>query len=243
MNNVILSKEKFFNILKQTELFKNVDNKVLYRLIETYPIQKWSKNDSIDYAIGLKYCYILISGHIKLTKIDPKTGRSITPFILQKGDLYDFFTLLDGKEHISFPIVLDEVSALKVPIDDMRMLIKSNYELNISFLPYLGEKMRNLEEFGESLVFDDTATRLSKLILKHTVPSEDENFHPVKLINKLSHETLAEMIGSVRSVITTQMNKLKKENIIVSNRGYLVVKEFEKLIEKCDNFLENRVIN
>ena len=238
MNNVALSKEKFFNILKQTALFKNMDNKVLYHLIETYPVQKWRKNESIDNTLGLKCTYILISGHLKLIKIDPKTGRSITMFVLEKGDLYDFFTLLDGKEHISFPVALENVTALKVPIEDMRMFIKSNYEFNASFLPYLGIKMRELEEFGESLVFDDTATRLSKLILKHTLPCKNEKYHPVKLINKLSHESIAEMIGSVRSVITTQMNKLKKENIIVSKRGHLAVKELEKLIEKCDIFLE-----
>ncbi len=237
MDGNTLSQDMIFDILKQTDLFRGIDYKVLKHIIETYPIQKWSKNEPIDSALSFKQCYILIKGSMKITKIDPKTGRSITLFILQKGDLYDFFTLLDGKEHISFPVVLENITALKVPIEDMRILIESNYEFNISFLPYLGSKMRNLEEFGESLVFDDTATRLSKLILRHTIPNKEENYHPVKLINKLSHESIAEMIGSVRSVITTQMNKLKKEDIIVSKRGHLAVKELEKLIEKCDIFL------
>ncbi len=237
MDDDTLSHEVIFNTLKQTYLFKNIDNKVLMRMIETYPLQKWSKNETIDNTLCLKQCFILIKGCMKITKIDPKTGRSITLFILQKGDLYDFFTLLDGKEHISFPVILENSVALKVPIEDMRILIESNYEFNISFLPYLGSKMRDLEEFGESLVFDDTATRLSKLILKHTSPNKDKNHHPVKLINKLSHESIAEMIGSVRSVITTQMSKLKEEDIIISKRGHLAVKELEKLIKKCDIFL------
>lgn len=239
MDGDTLSYKMIFDTLKETDLFKDIDDKVLKHIIETYPVQKWSKNEPIDSTVSLKHCYILIKGSMKITKIDPKTGRSITLFILQKGDLYDFFTLLDGKEHISFPVILENTMALKVPIEDMRILIESNYEFNISFLPYLGSKMRDLEEFGESLVFDDTATRLSKLILKHTLPNKDENHHPVKLINKLSHESIAEMIGSVRSVITTQMNKLKKEDIIVSKRGYLAVKELEKLIEKCDIFLRD----
>jgi len=44
------------------------------------------------------------------------------------------------------------------------------------------------------------------------------------------------MIGSVRSVVSTQMEKLKKEGIILSKRGYLAVRNLEKLIEKCDDF-------
>lgn len=100
-------------------------------------------------------------------------------------------------------------------------------------LPYLGGMMRQLESFSESLVFDDTATRLAKLILKHTDAGSEENKHsPVHLINRISHETMAEMIGSVRSVVTTQLNRMREEGLILSKRGKLLVKELEHLKER-----------
>ncbi len=236
-----LSQNQAFNILKQTFLFKKFDNNMIGEKIKKYPLIQWQKNKIIDNIISLKYAFIIIKGRLKITKIDPKTGRSISLFILTSGDIYDFFTLLDGKEHIVFPIPIDDVIMFKIPIQEMRTIIEDYPEFNISFLPYLGQKMRELENFGKSLVFDDTATRLSKLILKHvSTDKEKEDFcYPVKLISNLSHETLSEMVGSVRSVITTQMQKLKKEDIIINKKGHLFIKNLEKLKTKCDSFLED----
>ncbi len=241
MNQNSLSKNQAFDILKKTFLFKKFDNNIFSEKIKKYPLIQWQKNKIIDNTISLKYTFLIIKGRLKITKIDPKTGRSISLFILTSGDIYDFFTLLDGKEHIAFPVPIDDMIMFKIPIQEMRTMIEDYPEFNISFLPYLGHKMRELENFGKSLVFDDTATRLSKLILKHvSTNKEKEDFsYPVNLISNLSHESLSEMIGSVRSVVTTQMQKLKKDNIIINKKGHLFIKDLEKLKTKCDIFLED----
>ena len=173
---------------------------------------------------------------MKVTQIDPETGRSIALFLLKAGDIYDVFTLLDGKEHIAFPVPIEKMKLLEIPLKQAREWIKVHAEFNESFLPYLGEKLREIETFSESLVFHDTTTRLANLILRHThqCKDEQEDHYPVHLINNLSHESLAEMIGSVRAVVSRQIQKLKDEEIIVSKRGKLAIKNLEKLIKKCD---------
>ncbi len=229
---------KAYEVLKNSELFGDLESTTLKNLLLECTSINWKKTDTIDSEIGTKYLHIIIEGRLKVTQIDPHTGRSIALFLLSSGDVFDVFSLLDGKEHIVFPIAMDDVSALRISLKRAREWICEHPEFNKNFLPYLGEKMRELEEFGESLVFNDTATRLSKLILRHVVPEkeiQDEPYH-VKLINNLSCESLAEMIGSVRSVVSSQMHKLKEEEVIFSKRGQLAVKNLEKLIEKSDQF-------
>ncbi len=234
MDDIVIKK-----LLKDSFLFNKVDDDTLETLTKEGSIVEVLKNRSFDQSDTLKYTYIIIKGYLKITKIDPNTGRSITLFVFENGDIYDFITILDAKEHIVFPIALEDVTMLKLPIDTIRNLINSCNELNSRFLPYLGKHMRHLEEFGESLVFDDTITRLSKLILKHILPKQNEKepHHHIKIINKLSHESIAEMVGSVRSVITVQLQKLKKENIILRKEGHLIINDLEKLIKKCDTNL------
>jgi len=170
---------------------------------------------------------------LKLSQIDIKSGRSATLFLLSSGDIYDVFSLLDGKEHSVEPVPLDNMELLKLPLEKARGFIKEYPEFNEAFLPYLGKRMRELESFSESLVFNDTLTRLSKLILRHTNRDKESEHYPVKLINNLSHEAIAELIGSVRTVVSLQIKKLKEEKIIVKHKGHLVVKDLEKLINKC----------
>ncbi|RUM61446.1 MAG: hypothetical protein DSZ03_08425 [Sulfurimonas sp.] len=230
-----------FDVLRDVSLFRFLDAEVLQSMLAECTPWHWEKTDTIDYRTGTQYCYIIVSGRLKVTQVDPNTGRSIALFLLKEGDLYDLFSLLDDKEHVSFPIALDPVTALRIPVKRMREWMCEYPKFNAMFLPYLGAKMRELESFSESVVFHDTLTRISNLILKHVLPKEvvkDEHYYPVSLINNLSHESLSELIGSVRSVVSTQMHKLKDEEIIISKRGHLAVKDLEKLMKKSDFFNE-----
>jgi len=226
--------EQAYDVLHDSTLFGNLEETTVKEMINECTPVTWKKTDTLDPEIGEKYLFIIISGRLKVTHIDPNTGRSLALFLKGRGDIFDIFTLLDGKEHVIFPVVMDHMNILRLPLDRAREWIAEHPEFNASFLPYLGEKMRALESFGTSLVFHDTNTRLAKLILDHTHPENDGEHHPVKLINNLSHESLAELIGSVRSVVSTQMHKLKEEGIIMSKRGHLAVSNLEKLIQKCD---------
>ncbi len=232
------SVDNAYDALKDASLFQSLAENTLKGILAECKPVTWKKADTIGSDISGKYLHVIIQGRLKVTQIDPQTGRSIALFILSKGDIFDLFSLLDGKEHIVFPIALDDVKTLQIPLKRAREWICEHPEFNKAFLPYLGEKMRELEAFGESLVFHDTATRLAKLILKHTMPKElsSQAHHSLKLISSFSHESLAEMIGSVRSVVSSQMHKLKEEEIILNTRGHIAVKNLEELLKKCDLF-------
>jgi len=223
-----------YQTLSHSVLFGTLNENILSSMLEECTPLHWEKTDILDSDISMKNLYIIISGRLKVTHIDPETGRSLALFLKTSGDIFDLFSLLDGKEHVVFPVVMDKMIVLSLPLERARAWIGEHHEFNQSFLPYLGEKMRELENFGTSMVFHDTTTRLATLILKHTHPHKSDTFYPVKLINNLSHESLAELIGSVRSVVSTQMHKLKEEGIISSQRGHLIVSNLEQLLKKLN---------
>jgi CRP-like cAMP-binding protein len=225
---------KAYEVLKNSQLFGSLSDETLQGILEECTEVYWNKVDNLDPEMGTKYLFIIITGRLKVTHIDPETGRSLALFLKSEGEIFDFFSLLDGKEHIVFPVAMDNMHVLRIPLLRAREWMVEHPEFNQSFLPYIGEKMRELEAFGTSLVFHNITTRLAKLILKHTHPNMIEEHHPVELINNLSHESLAELIGSVRSVVSTQMHKLKDEGIIISKRGYMAVSSLDKLLHKTD---------
>ncbi len=166
-----------------------------------------------------------------MSKINPDSGRELTIFLMSTGDVFDVICLLDEYEHDVNLISLDETETLYAPLTEVRSWIEKHPEFNRAFLPYLGKQIRSLEELAADLTLHDTVTRLSRLILRHTDYSEP--VQKLKLINDLSHEELAHMIGSVRAVISRHMLKLKNDGIIKSKRKYLEVKEIHALLEKA----------
>jgi len=91
------------------------------------------------------------------------------------------------------------------------MQASTSHSVNRTLLPYLGKQIRDLEELASDLSLHDTATRLAKLILRH-LDHESQQQQELKLINDLSNEELASMIGSVRVVVNRHLIKLKKSN-------------------------------
>ncbi len=223
-----------YEALKSSPLFSKVSDETLLEILQNCEPFTWKKKDTISYELTKKYCFFIVKGRVKMIQVDPNSGRSVAPFLLSKGDIFDIFCLLDGKEHSAFYVAVDDVITIAMPISKAREFIEKHPEFNQEFLPYLGKMMRQLEEFGYSLVFYDTTTRLANLILKHACADKD-NKTKVKLLNNLSHESLAEMIGTVRSVITTQLKKLKEEEIILHQKGEIIIKNLEKLLKKLSH--------
>ncbi len=215
-------------------LFRNAEPDLFEQLARHGTLVEWKRLQSIDNDDGIEYLNIILEGKVKLTQIDPVSARSITLFILEGGDLFDLLAFLDGRKHLSFPVALEKTTALRVDMDHAREWLRRYPRFNAAFLPYVGEQMRRIERFAESVVFDDTVTRLARLILDHTSDKKpaEHDLYPVKLINDLSHEVLAEMVGTVRSVVTSQLKKLKEEGLIVREKEGLAVKKMEELIRR-----------
>ncbi|NOX76349.1 MAG: winged helix-turn-helix domain-containing protein [Gammaproteobacteria bacterium] len=56
-----------------------------------------------------------------------------------------------------------------------------------------------------------------------------------RLINDLSHESLAEMIGSVRVVVNRQLQHWKQEGIVDAHRGHLEVEALQELMRRAED--------
>lgn len=225
-------------MLSDTPLFGKLSPDALECMLAACTPFVLQKTETIGTEETQEFLYILVNGRLKVTQVDPNTGRSIALFLLGSGDIYDLFSLLDGREHIAFPIAMERLTTLRVPITQVRNWLCEYPAFNEAFLSYVGTQLRRTESFAESIVFEDTLTRLTRLIIEHTMPKNhpDDDHYPVRLIHNLSHESLAEMIGSVRSVVTSQMRKLKSQGLIKSRRGYLSVVDLEALFKKIDPF-------
>ncbi len=221
-------------ILKQSELFGRLDEAVIRDMLLMFRRQTWLRKSIVmQPEQTLKEFFVIISGRVKVTRINPDTGREFTLFLLGPGDGFDVFPLLDGKRHnVSF-LSLDHLEALSAPFDVVHDWIEKHPEFNKAFLPYLGTQIRQISNLAFDLALHDTGTRLMKLFLQHTVHG---NPGPgLTLIKDLSHEEFAGMIGSVRVVVNRYVQKLKEEGIIISQRGSLEIKDLHALVEKIEH--------
>ena len=223
-------------VLKQSPLFGNLGEALIQDMLLSFRMETWKRGAIVmDQDKTDQSFYVLISGRVKVTRINPDTGRDFTLVLLGPGDGFDVVSLLDGKRHNISVVPLDDIEVVSSPIGTIHDWIERHPEFNKAFLPYLGKQLRQISNLASDLALHDTETRLAKLFLQHTTQS---NPHPrLKLIHDLSNEELASMIGSVRVVVNRHLQELKREGIITLRRGHLEVRELHALVEKIEEHL------
>jgi len=126
-------------------------------------------------------------------------------------------------------MALDDVKLLVFPIELFREWIETKPSFNKLFLPYVAKQLRDVETLASDLSLYDTTTRLVKLIAKNIEKQGDQQ--TLKLINNLSHEELASLVGTVRKVLNRNLQTLKKQGLIDVKRKEIFIKDSQNLLE------------
>ncbi len=203
-------------------------------MLEQFHFERWKKRRSVSCEHIEERFHIIVSGRVQIEQINEETGRTVTLFLLAPGDAFDILKLLTDRPGDGILVALDDLELLSIGIRQVREWIGTHPEFNLSFLPYLGQQMRSLEQLSGDLALHDTETRLAHLIMRHIDQKPDGSFQ-LRLINDLSHEVLANMIGSVRAVVNRQLQYWRRQDLIHLDHGHIRIKNLENLLERTES--------
>jgi CRP/FNR family cyclic AMP-dependent transcriptional regulator len=165
--------------------------------------------------------YFIESGKVKISVVSPR-GREAVLVILGTSDFFGEGCLVGQPLRISTAIALETSTLFRVEKDAMLRALANQRTLSEKFIASLLVRNINLEEDLCDQLFNHSERRLARVLLKLARMRQPDTF-PEKGIPLLSHETLAEMVGTTRSRITYFMNKFRKMGLIDYN-GELIVR-------------------
>jgi CRP-like cAMP-binding protein len=227
-------------LVKQSPLFASLPEPLIQEIAQHFHLIKWVKGDYINPNNLMTQFYYLQTGQLEMKRNNPDTGREVTLDMLYPGDSFDIITLLDGKPHdVILEPLTSSIELISVPMAMMRKWVWTYPELNQKFLPYLAHKMREQEDFASGFVLYDMSTRLSRLILKHINKinhhtGKKEDAPKTHLINGLSDDALARMVGSVRQVVNKQLQYWRSQGIINKKRNQLIINDLNAIYEEAN---------
>jgi CRP-like cAMP-binding protein len=88
------------------------------------------------------------------------------------------------------------------------------------FLAHLLDRTINLQKDLCTHIFDPSEKRLARVLLKLSELGEEQ--HERVMVPKISHDTLASMVGTTRSRITYFMNKFKKQGFVDYGKAMMI---------------------
>ena len=159
--------------------------------------------------------YFLLKGAVKLSRVY-EAGEEITVALLRENTVFGVLSLLTGNKSDRFyhSVAFTPVELLSVSIEQMEKSLKEEPELAMVMLRGLSSRILQTEMMIETLAHRDMESRLVSFLLilcrDFGIPSEDG----VTVDLKLSHQAIAEAIGSTRVTVTRLLGDLRDRKMI-----------------------------
>lgn len=159
--------------------------------------------------------YFLLKGAAKLSRVY-EAGEEITVALLRENTVFGVLSLLTGNKSDRFyhSVAFTPVELLSVSIEQMEKSLKEEPELAMVMLRGLSSRILQTEMMIETLAHRDMESRLVSFLLilcrDFGIPSPDG----VTVDLKLSHQAIAEAIGSTRVTVTRLLGDLRDREMI-----------------------------
>lgn len=219
--------------LYHSPLFSGITTADIALIAQTVLYKRYRRGEFI-FTAGEKAqaLYILNDGHVKLLHRDPK-GKETIIHIYRPDEV--FGELLLAEDYRIFSAQAMEGALVSViSKENFLYLLQKIPVLNINFILFLSEHIKNLKQeladFGHASSLERLAKTLLKLARDHGETAEEG----ILIHLPVTHEILADMIGSSRETVTIYLNHLKKEGLVIGKGRKIVVK-----VEETRQYLQN----
>jgi CRP-like cAMP-binding protein len=163
--------------------------------------------------------FYIHKGKIKLTVVS-NSGKEAVIAILGAGDFFGEGCLAGQLKRMASATAMTSASVTKLEKTGAIRVLRQQPEFTDLFLHHMLSRSIKIEEDLVDQLFNSSEKRLARVLL--LLANFGKEGKPEPTIAKISHQTLAEIVGTTRSRVTFFMNKFRKLGF-VSYNGHLEV--------------------
>jgi CRP/FNR family cyclic AMP-dependent transcriptional regulator len=171
--------------------------------------------------------FYIQKGGVRLSTRRNKRLSAITA-ILGVGDFFGELCLADYPLRMCTAVALTASSIRIIRKDNMLQMIRGKNKTSRSLLAHLLSKIKNYRDHVADLLTSSAEQRLARVLLR--LAHLDKNGGAVAEIPHLSHQVLAEMVGTTRSRVNLFMNRFRRKGYIDYDGGLEVRQTLRKTL-------------
>lgn len=204
--------------LSQIKIFSNLQREELIKINGVTHMSTIPKHTIIQTPdsshLGL---YLIKKGKLRIYKLSP-AGKQFTIGIIGHGNTFGETSLFSMETKNTYIETLEDTLLCLFKNEDFEKFIIERPKLLMNILKRMGEKINEQNLMLEQLANYDIKKRLMYWLIKlaNEFGNEEGGFIVIDL--SLSHQELANMIGSTRESVTSTLNELVKEDAIITGR-------------------------
>jgi len=175
--------------------------------------------------------YVIVSGRIKLCRIEPQTDREAVIDILPEGALFGesaLYSRAGRRENCA--VAYESCTLLKIPSDQFRIGMAAEPMLHEYTFQLIGQRLEHAEQRLADFALNAIPARLDRLLADFSDRYGVRESAGVLIDIPLPHREIASIVGSTRESVTVRLNAMRREGTIEFVNRRILVKRPEGLL-------------
>ena len=206
-------------MLEDVSLFSCIDAEAV-RDFEKVALRKRFPKNSIVFSKGDESdsLYIVQSGKVKAV-IHDEDGKEIVLAVIGEGEYFGEMAALDGVPRSATVVTKEPTEMLVIRRNDFKNILSANPDMAFNLLAVLLQRLRRADQKIESLALRDVHGRVANLLMQSAEPEGREWV----LKGKMTHQEIANMVGSSREMVSKILAELVEAGSISIEKGQITI--------------------
>jgi len=218
------------DLIKRCALLDGLSPQDLQRDCPTATIYSFRHGSAI-YHQG-KRCddlFCILDGQIKLARVN-REGRELTTALMTIGEFFGPALGAQGvRQTLETATARGSVAVWRVAAKEFHQLLLHQPVLGLRMVEALTRRQRQMERKLECFVFKRAEARLAETLRELSGAFEPRCEHGFGTHIRLTQQELADLVGATRPVVSTILNRLRKQGVLGYSREYLCVRSIETI--------------
>lgn len=197
------------------------------------PARKYKKGSALFYEGDIpNKIYFIKKGYVKLFRMSEK-GRDAAIYLYGPGSILGVRAIVSKEGVFRYSTeTLTDCEINSVSREEYLKILSENPEYIIDLMHMFIQRLNNAERKLEGFILTDAAARVASFLVDCAHRFGEKKGKSIVLSLSLTHQQIADFIGTFRETATIAINKLEHENIITIKRGIVTIYNLKKLEEK-----------
>jgi len=160
-----------------------------------------------------EHVFFIQGGRVKCSKVS-RDGKELTLLYVAAGEFFGELCMLEGQPREEMAEAMKNSIITMLPRESIRALLQTESQIAFRFIKVIGDRRRSMETKIEHLVFRDVHAKLAALLLELGEEYGKDTEDGLMIDQKITHQEMANMIGSTRETISLTLSAFKRKDLI-----------------------------
>jgi CRP/FNR family transcriptional regulator len=166
--------------------------------------------------------YLVIEGKVKVSRMKDD-GRQVVVDIYQPDEFFGESALLNLPHRSEQAVALDNTRLMGWSAAEIEDMVAKRPRLAVALLQILTKRSIDFTDRIESFSADNIARRLARSLIRFAGRQGTRSDDGSARMAPLTHELLAQYVGTSREIVTHYMNQFRKEGYLQYSRRGIVL--------------------